>query len=114
MKKLGKELKKIIDSWSKDLELYKAQFIGLKPTEDIAEKILKDTGVHEVVFWHYDGFSTLQGHDLSDIDLNDEEYKTDFVISDNWKIADESDGLIYQSDFDFIYLDIQLINKLES
>lgn len=70
MKKLSKEIQKTIIEWQKDLNIYKNKFVGLKPTDSIMKKILKDTGVDEVVFWNYDGFSTMQGHYLKDVDAS--------------------------------------------
>jgi hypothetical protein len=105
------KLNEAIDKWyteaAKIIEKYYAQ----KPTQEIEKELCKVLGVDNISFWHCDSSSYSDGSDFYDyIDYVDEYTgeKVEYLISKNFNIVDGSHGLVYESTFGNIIVDIEV------
>ena len=114
MKKLSDKIKDLMNDFYDNLEIIKSKYVGLKPTEAMRKELQELCGVEKVVFYNHNDIGLYSDIDeFLDLTMEQDGVETDYVIGENWAIALSDDELTYSSDFDYIFLDIELVDSNE-
>lgn len=108
------KLNEVLEQWHKKAEEVMQDYIGVKPSNEIAEELMEELGVHSVVFFD-SKVSTFFGNSSDSIDYFDEETEMwkDHVLSGRFNLVDEDSNKIYQSSFNYLIMDVEMIDRAE-